>query len=193
MSHTRLRVRTHSEANSTHRMCDYCSLMSRSQQEHTVPGRAWIAPTGSRATFGEVNNATADSRVRCEVNLTALSAADGQPVDPALHKVDADLPNWLLRVFFCAGSNDDLSKLLPPRLEVDVAISTQTRQCVAIDVEGAIAQLMPYRDAGVDDWKHEGSALAGVRNVLAAPKLGFKALRGLRGGQIGRASCRERV
>jgi hypothetical protein len=156
--------------------------MSRGQQEPTIWGRARIAPTGSKSQYGHANNFTADSRVRCDVNLTALSAADGQPVDPTLTKVEADLPNWLLRVFYSAGNTDELSESLPPFIEVNVAIGQQSRRCVAIDVEGAIAELQAYRDVGVDDWKHEGSALAPVRNVLGAPKQGWKALKGLKGG-----------
>ena len=156
--------------------------MSRGQQEPTIHGRAWIAPTGSKSKFGHENNMSANSRVRCEVHLTALSAADGQPVDPTLTKVEADLPNWLLRIFYSAGNTDDVSDKLPARIEVNVAIGQQSRRCVAIDVEGAIADLQAYREVGVDDWKHEGSALAPVRNILGAPKQGWKALKGLRGG-----------
>ena len=156
--------------------------MSRGQQEPTILGRAWVAPTGSKSKFGHENNMSANSKVRCEVQVTALSAVDGQPVDPTLTKVEADLPNWLLRIFYSAGNTDDISDKLPPRIEVNVAIGQQTRRCVAIDVEGAIAELQAYREVGVDDWKHEGSALAPVRNVLGAPKAGWKALKGLKGG-----------
>jgi len=156
--------------------------MSRDQQEPTIHGRAWIAPAGTHSKFGNANNFTANSKVRCDVNVTALSAADGQPVDPSLTKVEADLPNWLRYVFYSAGNTDDLAELLPPRIEVNVAIGLQTRRCVAIDIEAATAELLPYRDAAVEDWKHSEAALAGVRNVLAAPKLGFKALKGLKGG-----------
>jgi hypothetical protein len=156
--------------------------MSRGQREHTVHGRAWVAPTGTRAAYGNENNLSANARVRCEVHLTALSAADGSPVDPALTKLRADLPNWLLYVFHSAGSNDELAKHLPSRIEVSVAIGVQSRRCVALDVDSAAAELQPYREAAVEDWKHTGSALAGVRNVIAAPKMGMRALRGLKDG-----------
>ena len=156
--------------------------MSRGQREHTVHGRAWVAPTGTRAAYGNENNLSANARVRCEVHLTALSAADGSPVDPALTKLRADLPNWLLYVFHSAGSNDELAKHLPSRIEVSVAIGVQSRRCVALDVDSAAAELQPYREAAVEDWKHAGSALAGVRNVIAAPKMGMRALRGLKDG-----------
>lgn len=156
--------------------------MSRGQQEHTVHGRAWVAPTGTRAAYGNENNLSANARVRCEVHLTALSATDGVPVDPALTKLRADLPNWLLYVFHSAGSNDELAKHLPSRIEVSVAIGVQSRRCVALDVDRAAAELQPYREAAVEDWKHAGSALAGVRNVIAAPKMGMRALRGLKDG-----------
>ena len=76
-------------------------------------GRAWVAPAGTKDEHGDDNNYSADSRVRCYVHLTALSAADGQPVDPSLTKIHADLPNWLRYVMYSAGASNELSKLLP--------------------------------------------------------------------------------
>jgi|JI10StandDraft_1071094.scaffolds.fasta_scaffold14020_4 hypothetical protein len=156
--------------------------MSNAPQEPTVHGRAWIAPTGTRSLYENESNVSADSAVRCHVHLTALSAADGGPVDPTLTKLEARLPNWLRYVFHSAGATDELSKQLPPRIEVNVAIGVQSRRCVAIDVDGAVRDLQPFRAAAVDDWKHSEAALAPVRNLLSAPKAGLKALRGLKGG-----------
>ena len=156
--------------------------MSHEQQEYTILGRAWIAPAGTHSRFGNANNYTANSKVSCDVHVTALSAADGKPVDPTMTKVQAELPNWLRYVLYSAGNTDELSELLPSRIEVNVAIGVHTRRCVTIDVEAVTAELLPYRDAAVDEWKHSEAALAGLRNVLAAPKMGFKALKGLKGG-----------
>lgn len=143
----------------------------------TVPGRADVAPLGTHVRMGNENNFSANGRLACDVHVKPVSAADGEPVDTSLQKVRADVPGWLVFVFRDAGSAEGDAAGLPAMIEVTVAIDVGSRRAVSIDVDQAVRECAPYREYGLDQWKHTESVLAPVRNASALPKRSWRALK----------------
>jgi len=148
-----------------------------------VGGRAFVVPSSTAnvgsAESGNFNNFAANARVKSSTVLVATSAADGGPVDPASKRITADLPNWLRFVMYYAGNNDGPWKQLPARLDVPVAIDAVARQVVALDVDGAVSELMPYREVGRREWLETEAPLSDVRAVFALPGVAVRAARGV--------------
>lgn len=144
----------------------------RKEQGPTVAGRAVVVP---RMTFNEgineenVNNLSANARVKSATMLVGRSAEDGQPVSDVPKGVKCRLPNWQRHVMHDAGSNEGQWKHLPAELEVPVWFDVATREIVDLDEARAEAELLQYRDHGVREFKETEAFLAPVRFALKAP------------------------
>lgn len=132
-----------------------------------VPGTA--ANRGSGLQDGSFSNFSANSRVSSSIGLRGISAEDGAPVDTGVQRIRCTLANWLRMVLFDAGNHHGQSAHLPAELHVPVLIDQQSRQVVALDDRAAEAELAPYRQFGVKEWKETEAVLAPVRQVVQLP------------------------
>ena len=146
------------------------SVFSR-KDTATVPGRAYVVPAGTHAAFGNENNVSADSTIRCEVHLVAISVSDGKPFVQPMQKLLLRLPNWVLILFHHAGTNDELADQLPERIELDVAIGTTTRAIVDLDIEAVKRDLAPYKELAVEEWKHTDERVGPGAQLVQAARL----------------------
>jgi hypothetical protein len=152
-------------------------LLSRSVP--TTPGRALVAPgSATLAGHGEednVNNFSANARVRCRVGLEPL----GPEGRGELQRVDARLPNWLRIVLYSAGTNHDIGPELPAELEVPVLMEAGTTRIASLDVDATAAELAGFRKLARREWLETEAPLAPVRGAVKLPGAALRGARGL--------------
>ena len=148
-------------------------LLSRRSDRPTVRGRARVVPTTAGnvgdGVDGNMNNFTAASKAKSTIVLEAVSADDGGPVAPASQRVTVHLSNWLRHVLHDAGSNEGSWAELPAEVHVPVLLDAADRTIVAMDADGAEAELQAYRAVGTRAFKEDDAILAPVRAAISLP------------------------
>ena len=146
----------------------------------TAPGRALLAPasTGPAGYVDDnVNNFSADARVRCQVGLEPLTPEGRGP----LQTVDARLPNWLRIVLYAAGTNHHIGPSLPAEMDVPVLMEAGTSRIASLDVDATAAELRQYRELGRREWLETEAPLAPVRGAVKLPGAAVRGTKDLLG------------
>lgn len=146
----------------------------------TTPGRALVAPQSTGPAAGNVNQLSADGRVRCRVALEPLTERGRGE----LQVVTAWLPNWLHVVLYHVGSNYNLGPSLPAELDIPVLMETGTARIAAVDVDATIGELERFRELGRREWLETDAVLAPVRNAVKLPGFAVRGVKGLFGTWI---------
>ncbi|MEQ1699143.1 MAG: hypothetical protein ABMA25_03490 [Ilumatobacteraceae bacterium] len=151
------------------------------QPEASVPGRAVIVPTGTRLPpHHTTSDFAANMHITANVQMKAISALDGMPVDERLMVLEWSIPSWMFYLFHDSGSNAPGADQLPAQVVVDVAISLATRQPVGIYVDHVETEYAAYRDAAVARWKFMDAPLATARQWMTAPKKFREGVKGIK-------------
>lgn len=148
-----------------------------SRPVETVPGRALVAPQSTVPAAGNINQLSANGRVRCKVPLEPLTAQGRGE----LQVVGARLPNWLHTVLYHVGSNYNLGPSLPTELDIPVLLEAGTTRIAAVDVDATIAELERFREIGRREWLETGAGLAPVRNAVQLPGAAVRGVKDLLG------------
>jgi hypothetical protein len=136
-----------------------------------------VAPESTLPVAGNVNQFSANGRVRCRVALEPLTAQGRGE----LQVVGAWLPNWLHTVLYHVGSNYNLGPSLPAELDIPVLLEAGTTRIAEVDVDATIAELERFREIGRKEWLETGAVLAPVRNAVQLPGAAVRGIKGLFG------------